>query len=362
MAWYHEAWSSLLSLAGRPREEREMKEEVRFHIEMETKRNMQSGMPEKDARQLAVRNFGGVERHKDDVRDERGVSWFEDAVGDVRFAWRSLMRRPGFTTIAVLTLGLGIGATTTLFGVVKQVLLTPLPYSNPASLGMVWSAWKGFDQTWLSYDEWEGWKARIPAFADIGLYSDGSATFGGDSPERVRVASMHQNVIPILGVRPMLGRNFTPEEDRPNAPQVVILGYTLWQRHFGGDPSVVGRDVQVNGSNSRVIGVMPDDFRLPLDYSGSGRTEAWFPLQTNAALEGAVPGPEFPKNGASHGYYAVTRLKPGATADIANAQLRSLVAELEKWGYMANVNFHAYVVPVQEQITGKVKPVLLVVF
>src|SRR4051812_32193323 len=144
MAWYHEAWSSLLSLAGRHREEREMNEEVRFHIEMETKRNMQSGMPEKVAREQAVRSFGGVERHKDDVRDERGTSWFEDATGDVRFAWRSLLRRPGFTAIAVITLGLGIGATTTLFGVVKQVLLTPLPYTDPSSVGVVWSAWKGF--------------------------------------------------------------------------------------------------------------------------------------------------------------------------------------------------------------------------
>src|SRR4051812_14370258 len=102
MAWYHEAWSSLQSLTTRRREEREMNEEVRFHIEMETKRNMKSGMPEKDARELAVRSFGGVERHKDDVRDERGISWFEDAAGDVRFAWRSLMRRPGFTAIAVI--------------------------------------------------------------------------------------------------------------------------------------------------------------------------------------------------------------------------------------------------------------------
>ena len=362
MAWYHEIGSATRSLLGRRREELEMDEEVRFHIEMETKRNIQSGMSAEEARRVAVRNFGGVERHKDDVRDERGTSWFEDASGDVKFAARSLSRRPGFTTVAAITLGLGIGATTTLFGVVKQVLLTPLPYANPAGVTMVWSAWKGFDQTWLSYDEWEGWKARVPAFADIGLYSDGFATFGGDNPERVRTAGMHQNVIPILGVRPMLGRNFTPDEDKVNGPSVVILGYTLWQRHFGGDPSIVGRDVQVNGSNSRVVGVMPADFRLPLDYGGSGRTEAWFPLQTDAAQNGAVPGPEFPKNGASHGYYAVARLKPGMTADVANAQLRSLVAELEKFGYMSNVNFHAYVVPVQEQITGRVKPVLLVVF
>src|ERR1043165_8018668 len=213
MSWYHELASSVGSLFGRRREEREMKEEVRFHIDMETKRNIQSGMSEFDARQLALRNFGGVERHKDEVRDERGTSWFEDASGDLRFAARSLARRPGFTLVAAITLGLGIGATTTLFGVVKQVLLTPLPYADPASLTMVWSAWKGFDQTWLSYDEWEGWKARIPAFADVGIYSDGAATIDGDAPERIRTMAVHASILPILGVKPELGRNFTADED-----------------------------------------------------------------------------------------------------------------------------------------------------
>jgi putative ABC transport system permease protein len=143
---------------------------------------------------------------------------------------------------------------------------------------------------------------------------------------------------------------------------VVILGYALWQRRFGGDPAVVGRSIQISGQATTVVGVMPQDFRLPLDFGADGRTEAWFPLATDAAAEGAVPGPAFPANGASHGFYAVARLAPGATADLANSQLRSIVAELEKFGYMANVGFHAYAVPVQEQITGRIRPVLLIVF
>src|SRR5919204_242825 len=103
---------------------------------------------------------------------------------------RSVRRRPGLTTAATLTLALGVGATSAVFGVVKQVLLTPLPYDHPERVVVVWSAWKGFDQTWLSYDEWEGWKARVPAFADIGLYGTGSANVDGDSPERVRIAAV----------------------------------------------------------------------------------------------------------------------------------------------------------------------------
>src|SRR5262245_46781223 len=288
MAWYHEIGSSIRSLATRRREDRELNEEVRFHIEMETKRNVQAGMSEVDARRLAVRSFGGAERYKDDVRDERGTSWLDETRSDIRFAARSLARRPGFTTVAALTLGLGIGATTTLFGVVKQVLLTPLPYTNPASLSMVWSAWKGFDQTWLSYDEWEGWKARVPSFADIGIYYDGSVTFDGDNPERIRTATVQASVFPILGVKPIAGRNFSAEEDRPNGPNVVMISYGLWQRRFSGDPSIIGKQVQISGRGTTVVGVMPNGFQLPIDYQ-AGPSEAWFPLATDAAQQGAVP-------------------------------------------------------------------------
>jgi predicted permease len=362
MAWYHEIVSSLGALFGRRRQESEMAEEIGYHIEMETRRLVEAGMDENEAHRRAVRDFGGVERHKDDVRDERGLSWLRDGWSDVRFAARSLRRRPGFTAVATITLALGIGATTTLFGVVKQVLLTPLPYGHPEGLVMVWSAWKGFEQTWLSYDEWEGWRARVHAFEDIGLFAEGSANFDGDTPERVRTAQVQANIFPILGVQPLLGRNFTAEEDRPGGPSVVILGYGLWQRRFGGDPSVIGRQVGISGQPTTVVGVMPADFRLPLDFGAGGRTDAWFPLATDAAQNGALPGPEFPKGGANHGYDAVARLRPGATAATANAQLRSLVAELERWGYMSNVGFHAYAVPIEEQITGRVRPVLLVVF
>lgn len=362
MAWYHEIVSSVGALLGRRRQDRELDEELRFHIDMETRRYMDQGFSEPEARRRARRDFGGVERHKDGVRDERGASWLVDGWSDIRFAARSLWRRPGFTAIATLTLALGIGATTTLFGVVRQVLLAPLPYGHPESIAVVWSAWKGYDHTWLSYDEWEGWRARVRAFADIGLFSDGSVTFDGDNPERVRSASVMANVFPILGVRPIIGRNFTAEEDRPNGPRVVILGYGLWQRRFGGDPAVIGRQVQISGQGATVVGVMPNGFRLPIDFGSDGASEAWFPLATDAAQNGAVPGPEFPKGGANHGYYAVARLAPGATTSTANGQLRALVAELEKYGYMANVGFHAFAVPIEEQITGRVRPVLLIVF
>jgi putative ABC transport system permease protein len=362
MAWYHELASAIGALIGRKRDDRELDEELRFHLDMETRRYVDSGLSPDEARRRARRDFGGVERHKDDVRDERGTSWLYDGWNDLRFAGRSLRRRAGFTAVATLTLALGIGVTTALFGVVKRVLLTPLPYGDPNGIVVVWSAWKGFDQTWLSYDEWEGWRARIRAFADIALFSDGATTFDGDVPERIRVANVHANLFSILRVRPILGRSFTADEDRANGPRVVMLGHALWQRRFGADPAIVGRDVRIAGESYKVVGVMPPDFRLPLDFGAAGRTEAWSPLAVDPASEAQVPGPEFPRGGSNHGYYAVARLTPGATAATANAQLRTLVAELERFGYMANVGFHAFAVPVEEQITGRVRPVLLVVF
>jgi len=362
MAWYHELASRMGALLGRRRQEREMNEELRFHVEMETRRYVEGGLSEAEARRRALVDFGGVESHKESVRDERGTSWLYDGWNDVRFAARSLRRRPGFTMVATLTLALGIGATTTLFGVVKRVLLTPLPYGDPNGVVVVWSAWKGFDQTWLSYDEWEGWKARVPAFADIALFSDGSTTFDGDAPERIRIANVHANLFSILRVKPMIGRTFTSAEDQANGPRVVMLGAGLWQRRYGADPSIVGKDIRIGGQTYMVVGIMPSDFQLPLDYGAHGRTEAWFPLAVDPRQEAIVPGPEFPRGGSNHGYYAVARLSSGATAETANAQLRTLVGELEKFGYMANVGFHAFVIPVEEQITGRVRPVLLVVF
>ena len=344
MAWYHEMFSSLGALVGRHRQEREMDEEVRFHIEMETRRNVEAGLPEREARHRAMRDFGGVERHKDGMRDERGTSWLYDGWNDVRFAARSLRRRAGFTAIATITLALGIGATTTLFGVVKQVLLTPLPYGNPDGIAVVWSAWKGFDQTWLSYDEWEGWKARIPAFADIGLYTDGSVTFDGDSPERIRSANVHANVFPILGVKPIFGRNFTAEEDRPNGPNVVIIGYGLWQRRFGADPAVIGRKVQISGQTSTVVGVMPNGFRFFTPV------QVWAPIRFGTA----------DRNWPGRFLRVIARLKPGVSVQRADGEMHMLgqrrAIEVPQFG----ANWTSNAQPLRENLTGDVRTGLLV--
>ena len=196
-------------------------------------------------------------------------------LADITIALRSARRTPTFFAAVVATLALGIGATTTLFGVVKSVLLTPLPYGRPEGVAVVWSAWTGFDQTWLSYDEWEAYRAEIPAFADVALFQNGAITLtGGGEPERLRAGFVGANVFDVLGVSPIVGRGFTAEEDRPNGARVVVLGHDLWQRRFGAGPAIVGRPIQIGGEATTVVGVMPAGFRLPLDFGADGKTEA----------------------------------------------------------------------------------------
>ena len=365
MAWYHELRAAARALARRRQDERELDEEMGFHVDMEAARHERAGLAPAEARRRALRDFGGVERYKEEVRDERGTRALDDAAQDVRFAARALRRRPGLALVASFTLAVGIGAAATLFGVVRAALLAPLPYGDAGRVVSVWSAWKGFDQTWLSYDEFEGYRAGVRAFADVALFSDGAATFtdGAGDPERVRTASVTANLFHVLGVSPVLGRGFTAEEDRPNGPSVVVLGYDLWQRRFGGDPAVLGRAVQVGGRASTIVGVMPAGFRLPVDYGAAGPTRAWFPLATDATQEGGTPGPAFNPNGGNHGYYGVARLAPGATVAEADAGMAAVLRRAQADGsFDAPPQFRAYAVPVAEQVTGRVRPVVLVTF
>lgn len=365
MTWIHDLLARTSALFHHHADERDLDEELRFHLEMEANSHLGTGTTPEEARRRAMRDFGGVERFKEEVRDERGTRPLDDLVQDVRFAWRALMRRPALTVVAALTLALGIGATTTLFGVVKSALLAPLPWFHPASLVELWSSWKGYEQTWISYDEWEGYRADVKAFADVALFTDGAAMFsdGDGEPERIRMGEVSENTFRVLGVAPLLGRGFTLDEDRPKGPQVVVLGYGMWQRRFGGNPSVIGRVILVGGKATTVVGVMPAGFRLPLDFGAAGATRAWFPLATDAPSEGGTPGPAFNPNGGNHGFYGVARLRPGATAEKASAQMAALIARVKKDGsFIPPPQFRPYAVAMEQQVTGRVRPVLLIVF
>ena len=277
----------------------------------------------------------------------------DNVLRDIRVGVRGLLRRPAFTLTALATLALGIGANTAVFTVVRHVLLAPLPYQEPDRAVMIWSKWRGFDKTWLSDAEVIDYQTRVKAFSSAGAWSGLQVNLTGDGdPVRLGASLVTPNLFKTLGVRPMMGRDFTEAEAAVNPFGVVILSYPLWQTRFDG-ADVLGRTLQVNGIARQIIGVMPKDFQLPTDYivDAEEPTRLWAPLQLTEANRG------------SHGYYGVARLAPGATIEQANAQLADLAKQNTKDGlYPVPMGFSSFAVSTTDEATAAVRPALFLVF
>ena len=277
-------------------------------------------------------------------------------VQDLRFALRGLVRQPGFTAVAVITLGLGLGATSAIFSVFRAVLLAPLPYEQPDRRVMIWSRWTGWDKTWVSSAEARDYGTHARLLKDVAAWQTGRVSLtGGGEPERVGAGSVTANILEALGARPLLGHGFSPtDDDSGQGAPVVLLGHGLWQRRFGGDPSVLGRTIQIDGSGYEVIGVMPPGFRLPTDYREdfAEPTELYAPLVLETD----------PNDRGNHGYYAAATLAPGATVAQVNAELKGMTTAWTKQGlYPEPMRFEAFAVTFQDEILGPVTPALVLV-
>ncbi|HEY2898064.1 MAG TPA: ABC transporter permease [Gemmatimonadaceae bacterium] len=343
--------------------EREMAEEMRLHIAMEAEELARTrGLSEADALRTAQLAFGGQERFREEGRDARGTRWLEDLASDARYAVRSLLHAPGFAIAAALTLALGIGATTALFSVVHAALLEPLPFGDPAHTAVVWSGSFKNSGSWMSYDEYELLTYEPHVFDAVGVYDmDTKSVTGAGDPERLHAAQVSLRTLAVLGVSPMLGRDFLPQEDVPGANDVALIGYSFWQRHFGGNRSAVGKSIEVEGRQKVVIGVMPASFRMPLDYDEKGATELLTPLAATDSEYDAIPGPAVARGGGSHGLYAVAHLAPGVTIAQANRELEKVTDRLIAEGvYTGPTRFTMTAVPLREQISGSLRPALLI--
>jgi len=280
------------------------------------------------------------------------MSIWSDSLADLRRAGRGLLRTPAFSLTAVATLALGIGADSAMFSVVDAVLLRPLPYAQPESRVVLWSRWQGFDKTWVSEAEVLDY-AQLPSVEQVAAWSGGQANLTGDGEaSRVGRAAVTANLFDTLGSPLLLGRGFTPEEDREGGENVVVLSHGLWRRAFGGDPGILGRSVQVDSVPRRVVGVAAAGFRLPTDFSvdAAEPSELWIPLRMNTAS---------PERG-SHGLYAAASLRPGRSVSELNAELRALTTRLTREGlYPEPMRFTALAVPVAEEVQGGVRPALL---
>ncbi len=281
---------------------------------------------------------------------------FESILTDARRGFRSLAHSPGFTVAAVLTLALGIGAVSTMFTVVKSVLLAPLPYAQPEQRVAIWSRWVGFDKTWLSEHEIDDYRRLSKTLADVAAWNTDQVNLTGDGePVRVGVGLISANTFAVLGAEPLLGRGFTADEDRPGQTTAAVLGYSLWQLRYAGDPGVVGRSIQIDGVPRTVVGIMPRGFKLPTDFGEDAAepTQLWLPLGMDLANS----------DRGSHGLYSAARLRPGATAQNATAELTALTSNMTREGlYPAEMRFSAFAVSLEDEIRGSVRPALLLLF
>jgi predicted permease len=270
---------------------------------------------------------------------------------DVTHAIRGLIKSPGFAAASLITLALGIGATSAIFSVVKAVLITPLPYASPERTVQIFTRWTAFEKTWIADQEVVDFRNMAKTVTAIAAFDSGQQNLTGDGePIRVGVGFVTANTFDVLGARPLLGRVMTPEEDVPNGAEVAILGYPIWQTRYGGDPNIIGRRVNINDVQVEVIGVMPEGFRLPTDFGDEAAepTQLWRPIRFDMT--------HLSRN---HGYYAVATLAPGQTAATVTEELRAICQRLTEQGaYPAQMKFSAFAVPLDEEIRGGIRPAM----
>lgn len=280
----------------------------------------------------------------------------ETLVQDLRLSLRRLLARPGLTLAATLTLALGIGANTAVFSLVRGILLEPLPYAAPDRLVMIWKPGHDSDQTWLSLREWAEYSRSTRSFEALAAYTRSEANLTeGAEPERVRAGFVTGNGFTTLGVTALHGRTFTMTESTPGQDDVVLIGYDLWQRRFAGAADLVGRTIRVNGRARTVLGIMPPDFRLPLDYREERPTELWVPAAVNQAAAGPF---------GDRSYFIFGRLRAGIAPAAASADLEAVGKQWEAAGYIHNQDgrLNRAAIPVNELLTGALRPMLLLLF
>ncbi|MCG3161860.1 MAG: hypothetical protein JMDDDDMK_03075 [Acidobacteria bacterium] len=270
---------------------------------------------------------------------------------DLRFGARMLLKRPGFTAVAVLILALGIGANSAIFSVINGVILRPLDYADPDRLVVVWEKIKQTDQLELAPDDYFDYRDSAQFIEHLAASDRRNYNLtGGDDPVRIEGAAVTASLFPALGVAPALGRTFSPEEDRAGADPVVVLSYGLWQRRFGGDPKIIGRAISLSGAAHTVIGVMPASFQFPPPQAQSGviRSELWTPRRLET---------ETGRN--SHSLFVIGRLKPGVTMAQAKAGIETIAARRQQTRRDTHESIGANTLPLGDQVARRIKPSLM---
>jgi putative ABC transport system permease protein len=344
LSGFHQRWRTLLM---RRRLDRDLEDELRFHLETRAERHQQAGMNRGEAAQEARHSFGNPTFLKEECRDMWTFQRIETLWQDLRYAARTLRKSPGFSGVAILTLALGIGANTAIFSVVNALLLRPLPYKDAGQLMRFWPTGpKGarLPYSITSYPDFMDWKEQSHSFEQVEGYVARSFNLtGGDQPQRVYGLRSSAGLLTMLGITPIHGRAFLADEIQPGKDHVMLLSEGLWQSRFARDPGVLGKIVKLNDENYTVIGILPGAFKFPPDNP------------CNLVL----PLPPDPNRG--HGFINVAaHLKTGVTLAKAQVEMDTIARRLEMQYPKYNKDTGVRVMPLQESFVGSFRAALLI--
>src|SRR6266550_3688915 len=342
--WLHQSFHRMRSLFRRAQLDRDLDEEMSAHLELAVAENLERGLSPAEARRQALVRFGGPQQAKEQHREARSLPLLETLLQDLRFAFRMLRKSPGFTAIAVLTLALGIGASTSIFSVVDAVLLRPLPYPRPEQIVRIWEQTPSGHQSNLAGPNFEDFRAQNNTFASLAEYTYGlSSIAGGSEPARVNVSAVSRDFFKSLGVEPFLGRTFVAEEQREHGAPAVIVSYGYWQRYLASATDLAQFHLAMDGGVYSVVGVMPAGFDFPPGAA------AW--------IASELFGEETSRT--AHNFRGIGRIRDGITIAQARADL-STIAHRIKDQYGKEVDLAgAAVVPLADAMVGDVRTALL---
>jgi predicted permease len=337
----------LRSLFSKANVERELDDELRYHIDAKVADLIGKGITPEEALTVALREMGGVEQRKEECRDARGVRWIEDIFQDIRYGFRLLLKTPAFTAVGILTLALGIGANTAIYSVVHCVLLRALPYPQSDRL-VALSENRGDGGDSIAYPNYLDWRAGQHTFDDLAVYRrDDFNLTGNGEPERYSGLFVTASYFKVLGLRPTLGRTFNEIEDTMPGSNPLILSEHLWRARFGSDPNVIGRKLSLNGIVYEVVGVAPNSLLTRRN------TDLYAPL-------GFYANRPYLHNRSFHGeFYGVGRLKNGISISQASADLQVIAHNLEMRYPDSNAGRGVKLVPLRDNLVGEYRAMLL---
>jgi predicted permease len=330
-------------LSRRAQMEAQLEKELSFHLEQHTAQLIDRGLPPDEARRQARLALGGPEQVKEKCRDARGTRWLEDFLQDTRYVLRTFRRKPGFTIIALLILSLGIGATTVMFAVINSVLLRPLSYPQPDRLVTLRGSTESLGELWgFSHLDFADVKNQSHTLALAAwTYAGGTISEPGE-PEYVNGRDISADLFSTLGISPIQGRAFSPDEDRPGAPPVAVIGYGLWQRDFGGQQSAIGKSLVYDGKPYTVVGIAPAGFQL------DGEADVFTPLEQRQNTDPRM------QNRAARFLRVMARVRPGFGLAEARTELALITRHLAEEYSKSNAGFVMIPYPLQKELVGDV--------